>query len=386
MAVSVASGLVDTADPTSNQLKIDMREKIAELDKDTTQFSTMLMKLPEERAKSFKVEWLNDEFLPTISGLSASAESTDTNFTLTASEGAYFKAGDIVRIIDTGEPVRVTGVAASSITVVRAIDGSTAASATSIAKLLIVGGSNEQGATAPTALITKTATNFNYTQIVRNVYRFTETALATGYYGGNLAAREKRKKAVEHKMQIENALFFGARSYSAGTNNPRHTMGGLLHYVTAESDTDTLDKTELQTFLRHGLEYGSSRKVLFCAPLVAQVISSFLRDNWVHARPDQKVWDVKVDAVISGVSGASIPVIVKREWKRYGESAGQYGTYGVLVDMDNVQLAPLRDTKLQENIQAPDADEEMGQYKTELSLKVERPETHRWLVDVTGAA
>lgn len=56
MAVTINSGLVDTADPTQNQLKVDMSEKIAMLDPDVSQFSTMLMKLPQERAKSFKVE------------------------------------------------------------------------------------------------------------------------------------------------------------------------------------------------------------------------------------------------------------------------------------------------------------------------------------------
>ena len=156
--------------------------------------------------------------------------------------------------------------------------------------------------------------------------------------------------------------------------------------MTAESDTDTLDRTELQTFLRNGLEFGGSRKVFFCAPLVAQVISSFLETNWVHATPNDKVWGVQVSAIISGVSGARIPIIVKSEWKRYGEAAGQYGTYGVLVDMDNVQFRPLRDTRLLGNRQAPDADEKMAEYLTEYSLSVSNVASMRWLVDVTGAA
>jgi len=385
MAVSIASGLVDTADPTANELKIDMREKIAMLDPDVSQFSTMLMKLPQERAKSFKVEWMNDQLLPQVSALSASATSVATSIDTTADEGSYFKAGDILRIADTGEPIRVVASSASALSVVRAIDGSTAASAASGAKLIRVGGSNEQGATAPTAVITKRVAEYNYTQIIRNPYRFTETANATGWYGGPLLAKERKKKATEHKAEIENMLFFGARSYSAGTNNPRHTAGGLLHYVTSESDTDTLDETELQTFFRHGLEFGSSKKVFFCAPLVAQVISSFLEED-IRAKSGETLYGVQVDHVISGITGQRIPVIVKKEWKRYGESAGQYGTYGVLVDMESVQLAPLRDTALLGNRQANDADEQMAEFISEISLKVENPTAHRWLVDVTGAA
>jgi hypothetical protein len=81
-----------------------------------------------------------------------------------------------------------------------------------------------------------------------------------------------------------------------------------------------------------------------------------------------------------------VPVIVKKEWKRYGESAAMYGSQGVLVDLDNVQLAPLRDTAHLASRQANDADEVAGEYLTEVSLKVERPEHMRWIVDVTGAA
>lgn len=387
MAVTVNSGLVATDDPLAASLGVDMREKITNLDTDNTQFSTMLMRLPTERAKSFKVEWMDDQLLPKYSALAASAASDATNLVVTTSEGAYFKVGDIIRDADTAEPMRITAVAASSLTVVRAIDGSTALATGATDKIIHIGGTNEQGAEAPTALIAERTANYNYTQIVRSPYRFTETALATStWYGGPQDATERKKKAVEHKWEIENSLFFGARSYSAGSTAPRHSSGGLLQFVTSESDTDTLDKTEIQTFLRHALEYGSNKKVFFCAPLVAQVISQFLSDNWVHATPNDKVWGVQVTGLISGVSGQRIPIVVKNEWKRYGESAGQYGTYGVMVDMENVQFAPLRDTRLLGDRQNPSADEKMAEYLTEYSLKVQNSASMRWLVDVTGGA
>lgn len=385
MAITVNTGLVDSEDPLSDERKVDMREKIAMLDQDTTQFSTLLMKLPQERAKSFKVEWMNDELMPQITAAAASAASDGTNLAVTTSEGSYFRAGDVLRVVDTAEPIRVTTAAASSLTVVRAIDGSTAVSISSGAKLLRIGSSNAEGATLPAAVVAERAANYNYTQIFRDSFRFSETANAVQYYGGGQYEKEARKKAIEHKWQIENMLFFGARSSSTSGNAPLRTSGGLLQYVTSESDTDTLDETELQTFFRNALEFGSSRKVFFVAPLVMQVISSFLEED-VQARPGDNVHGIKVDAVISGVSGQRIPCIVKKEWKRYGESAGQYGTYGVLVDLDYVQLAPLRDTKLLPNREANDADEKAAEYLSEISVKVERPETMRWLVDVTGAA
>jgi hypothetical protein len=371
MAVTINSGLVATDDPLAASLGVDMRDKITNLDADNTQFSTMLMRLPTERAKSFKVEWMDDQLLPKFSAVTASAQTGVTNLAVTTGEGNYFKAGDIIRDADTGEAMRVTTAAASSLTVVRDITG---------AGEIAVGATDK-------LLITERTANYNYTQIVRSPYRFTETALATStWYGGPQDAIERRKKAIEHKWEIENALFFGARSYSAGTTAPRHSAGGLLQFVTAESDPDAMDKAEWATFLRHAIEYGSQKKVFFCAPLIAQVLSEFLANNWVHATPDTKVWGVKVSAVISGVSGQSIPVVVKKEWKRYGESAGQYGTYGVMVDMENVQLAPLRDTRLLGDRQNPSADEKMAEYLTEFSVKVQNASSFRWLVDVTASA
>lgn len=389
MATTITSGLVDTADPTQNQLKIDMSEKIAMLDPDVSQFSTILMKLPKDKALSFKKEWLDDRLIPRTSALAASAATADTAFTVTTSEGAYFKVGDLVRITTTGECVRVTATAASALTVVRAIgtvSAATAASSATAGQLVIVGGSNAQGATLPTALVTATVANYNYTSITRNSWRYTETALATDWYGGDLGARAARNKASEHKADLENTAFFGARSYSA-SDPPRHTAGGLIEFVTTNvtDPSGTLDKGELNDFMLSGLQYGSKNKVLFAAPIVAMVISEFLQDNWIHAKPNESVWGAKVDAFISGVYGTSVPVIVKQQWGAYGTgTSGQYGSRACLVDLDNVALSPLRPTAIKTDRQARDADEQAAEFITEQSLVVRTESSHAWLKNVTG--
>jgi hypothetical protein len=388
MAVGTNTGLVGTADPLQNELKIDMRDKIAMLDEDT-QFTTMLMhpKLRTERAKSFKVEWLSDQLLPRHTALSASIDNSQTNVPFTTNEGAYLKAGDMVRITSTGEMVRVTTAAASAATVVRGIGSVSAASAASGAKVVNTGGSNEQGGTLPTRLITTRVADYNYTQIHRNAYGFTETALATEWYGGPLDVKERKKKLAEHKWEIELTNFFGARSYSVGTK-PRHTTGGVIEFITTNV-TDaggTFDKAELQDFLRNGLEYGNrDMKVLFAAPIVSQVFGEFMQDNWVQAPPGTKVWGSEVDYIIGSAFGSKVPVIVKGDWKRFGEgTANQYGSMAFLLDMGHIQWAPLRETVLKPNRQANDADERSAEYITECSLKVEREESHAILKNVTG--
>src|SRR5436190_1641815 len=102
MAVTTNRDLVSTANPLSNDLAVSMEEQVAMLDIDTTQFSSMLMKLPEATASSFKEEWLEDQYLPKNTALSVTAAAADTTLTLTTSEGNYAKAGDYGKFVQTG--------------------------------------------------------------------------------------------------------------------------------------------------------------------------------------------------------------------------------------------------------------------------------------------
>jgi hypothetical protein len=397
MATSINSGQVDTADPVSQRLAVDMHEPIRMLDPDVSQFSTILMdsRLQDEKAESFKKEWLEDRLMPRVLSLGASATSSATTLTTGSGEAAYAKTGDIIRIPETGEAVRVTASDASaSLTVVRGLGSVTAASANSggAGSLVIVGGSNGQGAGLPVRLITVQTHNYNYTQIVRNAYGFTRTAQQTKWYGGKkILEYEREKKATEHKADIENMLFFGARAYSANSDagHPQGQSGGLREFVTTNvtDAAGTFDKAELQDFLTSGLQYGGQRKVLFCAPIIAQVLGEFLQDNWVQSPPGTKFFGANVNGVISAAFGAEIPVIVKRQWGAMGtpsSTLNRYSSLAFLVDLDSVRLAPMqRSVRLQDR-QANDIDGNSEEYLAELTLVVQQETHHAILKNVTG--
>ena len=399
MAVSVTTGLGDTSSPLAADLKVSMDTQVGMLDTNTTQFTTLLMKVPASYAKSFKEEWMEDQYLPTSTALAASATSADTTVTVTTGEGVYGQIGDIIMFVESGERARITSTFTSAWSVTRAIGTVTAASAasgTTLGGILIISNTQQQGSTLPVALVTTKTATYNYAQIIRNAIRFTGTELWTGYYSGSQLEYQRRKTGIEHKRRIEQTLFFGARSYTA-TSPPRGSAGGLDHYVTTNvtNVAGTFDKGELQDFLRSGLEYGNpERKVLFAAPIVAQVCSEFLQDNWVHARPDDNIFGVKVDFVISGVTGSKIPVFVKNSWKRAGEGTGNHiGSSAYLVDMEDVELlrAPSTDagngprfTALWQKQQAPDADEEAESWFSEFTFKVKNERHHSILRGATG--
>jgi hypothetical protein len=313
---------------------------------------------------------------------------------VTTNEGSYFKAGDVLRIVATGEPVRVVTSGASALTVVRAIDGSTAASAaTGGAGLIKAGGSNAQGGTLPTAMVSVKTANYNYAGIQRDSWRWTETAQWTQYYSGNQLSQSREDTLQWHFRQLENTCWFGARSYSA-SDPPRSTPGGVDQFLSTNI-TDVagvLDKSSLQDFLRTAFQYGSSNKIMFAAPLVAQAFGEFLQDNWITAPPGSNVWGVSVDYIVSAAHGQRLPVIVKSDWQRYGEGTGRHlGSRAYVIDMQAVDLLRAPATKggprwvsLKENRQARDADEQAGEYLSEFTIKFRQEKHHSLLRGVSG--
>lgn len=379
MAVTVESGLVDDQDILSNERVIDMDPVIRELEVDLTQFTTMLMKVSSKAAYSSKVEWLEDQLFPRLTTLAASfvATAAATKIDVASGTGTYIRKGDILRIATTGEALAVTAAPATdNVGCLRSVGSVAAASAASGVDVLIIGNAAAQGATLGARKVLQRVAQYNYTQIFRHPYGFTNTLAASKLYGGPEPDKERRKKAVEHKRAIEYSLFWGARDVDTtvfSSTEPTFFMGGCVEYIASGMVKDAagaMAALEFETYMRDGLQNGSSNKVLFAAPLLKQLISSYARDNWVRSTPNQKLWGIPVDTFISGVYGDSLPVIVKRDWNDFQTTLTQYGTFGFLIDMNDVTLRPLRSTQLLRNRQANDADETTEEYLTETSFQI----------------
>ncbi len=227
---------------------------------------------------------------------------------------------------------------------------------------------------------------YNYTLIQRQPYGFTRTLMASKLYGGPEPNKERKKKAIEHKRAIEYTLFWGSRSLNTGGAQPQGTAGGLFEFATTnvKNAAGTLTKTLLDSYMRDFLQHGSTNVVFFVSPVVALAISGFLRDAWQPATVDTRLWGAKVDGFISGAYGFRVPVVVKRDWNDFSTTSTQYGGWGFLVDMDNVEYNSLRDTALLQDRQANDADSYDEEYLTEFTTKVKVEQTHGIVQGVTG--
>ncbi len=383
---TVLNGLVDDQDIEQTQRVPDISETITMLDPDTSQFTTILMKVASKPAFNQRVQWLEDQLLPRLSASAGGETDVSTTVDVTASTGQYFRAGDLVRVARTGEAFFVSSVATDALTVTRGHGRVAAAAINDGDQLLIVANAAAQGATLGTRKQTKKVNNYNFTQIVRNPFGFTNTMLASKLYGVDEPGSEAQKKAIEHKRSIEYILFWGARGDTESDTVTAGEAGGLFEFVqtNVKDAAGTLSKTLLDTYLRDLLQHGTKNKVLFASPVTAQALSGFLRDAWAPASVDAKLWGAKVNAFISGAYGYQIPVIVKNDWNDFSTTSGQYGGWSFLVDMDNVKLRPLRNTSFEMNRQANDADEKTHEYLWEGSFEVRQELTHGLIVGVTG--
>lgn len=383
---TILTGVVDDADILSNQRIVDMSPTIAMLEPDEAPLTTMLQKTSKRAAYSQKVEWLSDELVPRLTTLSASATSSATALSVATGTGSYFRPGDVIRIASTGENCAVSAVSADSVYVLtRTLGSVTSISAASGVDIIKVGNAAAEGATLGTLIQTKKVANYNYAQIQRDPWGFTNTLIASKLYGGPEPANEAKKKLIEHKRQMENSLFWGMRDLVTTGSAPIGYVGGIYQYVSSNitSSVGSLTETLFETFLRKAFRYGSQNKVMFCSPIVASALSSFPQGKLAPPSPSIDTFGVSLSKYQSA-SGATVDLVVKRDWYDFQTGSNQYGGIGVVVDMDDVTMRPLRDTVLKPDRQANDEDSIKQEYLTEWSLELGVEKKHALISGITG--
>lgn len=385
MAQAQINGQTSTSNILANKQVIDMSNKIALLDPNETPFMTFLKRAMDnqEVANSYKFEWIEDGLLErwdavnNASGVASGVTSIDVD------NGAYFSPGYVVKVPRTGEVILVTAVATNTLTVVRGYGVTTAAALVDNDPIVVIGNANQEGAGTRPIKETKGVPKFNYTQIFKTPFGITNTMNATKTYGGNSLAQQQAKAAVQHKVDMARSFYFGEKKEDLSGTNAQRTTGGLLSYlnlnnydaggVTTQSE---FDNNISEVVFKHG----SKEKILLCSARLLSVIN-----GWALGKlqlNDQAKTNYGLNIMEYQTAFGKYYLMNDQ---RILEGA-IYGGYGVVIDPANIKYRPLngRDTKLETNIQANDADGRTDQYITEAGLEVRNPETHAVLTGVTG--
>jgi uncharacterized protein DUF5309 len=373
MPVTLLVGSEASTDNVDNNVR-DMAAGVAELEPNVAPLLALLDKLSKEAATNPKIEWLEDESMPRITTLSASAASNATVFGVTAN---YFRVGDVIRSTPYGFAVLVTATAAGAISGTK-IGGTAQVSASSGAELYIVSNANAEGSTLREIKYPQLVTASNYCQNIRTPLGITGTEQATKHYGGDERARLQNKFGKEHARNIEQTLFFGARDIQA-TN--QRTCGGVKEFISTNvtNDTGGLTETEWQAFLKTGFRFGSERKVAFCSPTGIAALEGYARSNLKVEKNLSKSekYGIEMSTYVSGQG--VVDIVMHRDWN----DSSIYGGYIFLLDIDALKLRPLRDTRLRTNVHAPDYDGFKDEYLTEVSLQVSHERRHALLTGIT---
>lgn len=386
MPTTILSGLVDEQDVLADEKPPDMDSRMQMLDPDSTQFTTFLMRARSKPASNPKVQWLEDQLMPRVTTVATSATSATTSIVVATGTGDYFRAGDIVRVPTSGEAFRVSSISTDTLTVVRGLGAVTANTAQTGVQLVIVDNASAEGATLSVRKITKPAAAYNYTQIFRHSFGFTNTAAATRFFAGGQPEREQVKKLTEHKRSIEAGLFFGPRSIDTTGATPIRTMGGCVEFITTNvfNTAGSLTADLLDTYLMNALAHGSDSRMIFAAPIVGKATSGFLRAAWSPNTTKDELFGAKVSGYVSGTYGTNVPIIVKREWSEFSATGVNYGTYAFILDLDKTFYRPLRTTIVKKDVQANDADETTHEFVTEASFQISNESAHAIVKGVTG--
>jgi hypothetical protein len=380
MAEIAVGTQVSTEEFLADERVIDMDPKMRQLDPDQTQYTTMTQRMPSRVATREKFNWLEEQYVTDVFTVDAAYTAGATTVSVGTAESNAIKANDILRNMRTGQAFIVTAVGANGDLTVDP-QGTDAAGNVGD-KLLFVGSAFPQGAALPAPKYSQRVLGFNYTQIFRSSWSFTNTATAIELYGGREPAKEAARKAVEHKREVEHNGFFGARFFLTSGAEPQGGAGGLDEFIVTnrfpvggELTSDFLDLS-----LATVLAKGSPDKVIFTGTIGAYYISRFHRSGqgafWRPGR--ENVHGVKVDGFISGVFGTEIPVVVKKEWANYPSGANGYNGRMYVIDMSNVERRPLRDrdTKLLTARQPNGEDRMAAEYLTEMGWTVAQEKTH----------
>lgn len=377
--------MISTARSTGNQLAVrrvvDIAKKIDVLEPDAAPLTQLTKKIEKKVAVNPDFKWMEEESLTKQGAAAATITAGITQVSVATGQGARFRAGDVVKVVATGEQLLVTGVSTDTLDISRGWGTTSAGSIAADGVLLIVGNANEEHATKRTFKIGDQSEKTNYTQIFRTPFGESETSANSEYYGGKDRKHIRMMQLIEHQKEIERAFWFGEPKVDTTGTHYRRATGGVDYWVStnASDASGTLTEAEFETFLRTGFRYGSKTKWLFAAPLIVSAINSWAKDN-IRIVPKDKTFGVSVAQWLSPFGMVNIVLD-----NLFAETT-TYSGYAYLIDPEQLMYRYLanRDTRLKTNIQANDADGWEDEYISEVGLHFSQEKKAAVLYNVTS--
>lgn len=376
-------------DQLSNRVVIDMKEQILLYQSEATPFLTLTGRIKGNRvAKNFKFEWLEKDFKPRRVTVSGSQTDVATSITVITGDGSKVASNDFLQNTRTGEILLVTTIATDTLSVIVRAIGGTGVAMNDGDVLVILGSSYPDNSQLGTPKSVQEYANFNYTQIFRKPFAFTGRDLVTELYGGDDKMTETKWQAMEHKKDIEYAMFFGKRHVIAGAGGvkQRTFTGGLdwaLNTNAWNVSGVSLNKRVFDEFLEEGLRwgkggtyFGAGTKYLLASSRWITEINSFVNNQLQYRILDKQIGFKAMEYV----SPHGTVMLVRSPLLDAFHADRAY-----LVDLNHIDYVTLRkrNTKLLDNREENDRDGEAYEFFTDCGLQVSEEFAHSKLFGIS---
>jgi hypothetical protein len=331
------------------------------------------MKKKETSDPEFK--WFEDVFGSRTATTTTSQTGKDIagafDVVLATGQGARFVVGDVVKFVGSGNTFLVTAISTDTLSLSAELGGATGTLDLSSLEVWIVGNANEEGAGLRAIKGTTAVEKTGYCQIFRTPFGVTETSKNTKtFIRENDLDYQRRKKGIEHMVDIERAFLFGKKSKITSGTHPRRFTEGVFNVISSFATANVDTEAEFEAFLEDAFKHGNTEKYAFCGAAFVSQINIWAK-NKLQIMQGEKTYGL---TILRYVSPHGTLNIIKHDLL----TGTKYGNYCVVLDMEALTYRYLstRDTKLATNRQDPGQDEVVEEYLSEVGLQMEQEERH----------
>lgn len=372
---TINTGQVGTGDVLAAQLVIDMGTKVMQYDPPGAPMMKIITKrMGADPADATTVRWMEDEPMPYWDTLNEALDNSET--VITVSNGAYFHAGNLVKVVSTDEVFRVISKAGNDLTVSRAWAGS-ATAANSGDYLLNLSTAEMEGDDTPEARTTVKVEKTNFTQIVKHSVDLTGTVQAVKHYHGDERRYQQRKVGEEHARRWEEIALHGRKKEDTSTGaKPIRSCGGLdetiVTNVTALGGTMTESEfiEIVSDAFRYSVRPGRTRKILLASSSVINTINAWGLNKLELNDSASQTYGMDISTYVAGSARLQV---IDHPLLELG-----YEGHFYIVDPDGMKYRPLRGrgTHLRQNVQDKKTDGTTDEFITEASFQFSLDKVH----------
>lgn len=413
-------GLRDTSNFATNERPESWREALLRLMPNSAQaakapLTALTSRLKEESCSDPVFHWWEKGVQDRRMALGASLSARSAGYVeaLTVTSGALsFKAGDILMVengLTSGSACELMQVytdptSDTSITVARGMFGSTAAALTYNGaavnpNIVCTGNAYEEGSLAPTGVSFNPTEVYNYTQIFRNTFELTRTAMKTKLRTNPKAYDEAKRETAEIQgIDMERAFLFGRRSLAVKNGKPIRTTNGIYHQLATANKLaasgNSVTMAQVDSWMQTIFTAGSYEKLAFTGNVALGALQTAVRKNTSYQiHYGAKEYGIKVVKFVSPFGELTLWSHPLFNQMKGGTNAATSTYYGLnssmlILDMANIRYRYLdgSDIHFEDDLEDQGMDGVKEGFIGECGLEVDHLSTHFYIYGMRAGA